>query len=64
MKAGEAFTSENVRSIRPGYGLHTRYLDVVLGKKSTTDIVAGTSCLEFYRVKFNQTFPLRAYKLD
>lgn len=42
MKAGEVFTSENVRSIRPGYGLHTRYLDVVLGKQSTADIVAGT----------------------
>ena len=42
MKAGEMFTAQNVRSIRPGHGLHTRYLDVVLGKKARIDIDRGT----------------------
>jgi sialic acid synthase SpsE len=42
MKAGEEFTEENVRSIRPGYGLHTRYLEDVLGRKAKMDIKKGT----------------------
>lgn len=42
MKAGETFTAENVRSIRPGYGLHTRHLDEVLGSKASRDIARGT----------------------
>jgi len=43
MKAGEAFTSENVRSIRPGNGLHTRYYQEVLNAVASRDIQAGTS---------------------
>lgn len=42
VKAGEVFTSENVRSIRPANGLHTRYLDEVLGRHATRDIERGT----------------------
>jgi pseudaminic acid synthase len=42
VKAGELFTAENVRSIRPGSGLHPRYLDVVLGRRASKDIVRGT----------------------
>lgn len=42
MKAGEAFTTDNVRSIRPGYGLHTRYLDIVLGGTALCDLPKGT----------------------
>jgi N-acetylneuraminate synthase len=42
MKAGEMFTTENVRSIRPGHGLHTRYLDDVVGRLATRDIERGT----------------------
>ena len=42
MLAGEAFTDENVRSIRPGYGLHPRYLKTVLGRCATRDIKRGT----------------------
>ena len=41
-KRGEAFTPENVRSIRPGYGLHTRHLQEVLGRKAAQDIERGT----------------------
>ena len=42
VKAGETFTPENVRSIRPSDGLHTRQLDEVLGRKATHDIPRGT----------------------
>jgi len=42
MKAGETLTARNLRSIRPGHGLHTRYLNVVLGKKAKRKIDRGT----------------------
>jgi pseudaminic acid synthase len=42
MKKGEEFTAENVRSIRPGYGLHTRHLAEVLGRAAAQDIARGT----------------------
>jgi len=42
VKAGEVFTEENVRPIRPGYGLHTRYLGEVLGRRAARDIERGT----------------------
>lgn len=42
MKQGEAFTPANLRSIRPGHGLHTRYLPEVLGKPAACDIEPGT----------------------
>lgn len=39
---GETFTMENVRSIRPGHGLHPRHLDEVVGRHSMADIARGT----------------------
>ena len=42
MKAGDIFTEENVRSIRPGYGLHPRHLKDVLGRRAARDIKQGT----------------------
>jgi pseudaminic acid synthase len=42
MKAGEFFTEENVKSIRPGYGLPPKYLKDILGKKARKDIKKGT----------------------
>ncbi|HAD96958.1 MAG TPA: pseudaminic acid synthase [Cryomorphaceae bacterium] len=42
IKKGEVFTEENVRSIRPGYGLHPKHLNQVLGKRSTMNIDRGT----------------------
>lgn len=41
IKAGEIFSMNNIRSIRPGGGLHTRYLEQVLGKKAVTEIRRG-----------------------
>ena len=42
VKAGELFTAENVRSIRPGHGLHTRYRDAVIGRRARQDVARGT----------------------
>jgi N-acetylneuraminate synthase len=42
MKAGELFTHENVRSIRPGFGLAPKELSKVMGKKARQDIDSGT----------------------
>jgi pseudaminic acid synthase len=42
MRVGEMFTEENVHSIRPGHGLHTRYLDEVIGRQAGRDISRGT----------------------
>lgn len=42
VKAGERFTGDNVRSIRPGHGMHTRHLQEVLGARATRDIPRGT----------------------
>ncbi len=42
MKAGEAFTPENLRSVRPGFGLHTKYYEEILGKKVKKDVTLGT----------------------
>lgn len=42
IKTGEVFTKENIKSIRPGYGLHPKYYYDVLGKKSNTNIKRGT----------------------
>lgn len=39
---GESFTSDNVGSIRPGNGLHTRHLEDVLGKRASRAVPRGT----------------------
>jgi pseudaminic acid synthase len=39
---GEEFTRENIRSIRPGHGLHPRYLNNVLGRRAKMHIGKGT----------------------
>ncbi len=39
---GEELTEKNVRSIRPGYGLHPKYLTEIMGKKARQKIERGT----------------------
>jgi sialic acid synthase SpsE len=41
IKAGDIITEKNVRSIRPGFGLHPKYLPEVFGKKATSDLEKG-----------------------
>lgn len=43
MKAGDVITEKNVRSIRPGFGLHPKYYNEILGQKVAIDIESGTS---------------------
>lgn len=48
MKAGEVITEQNVRSVRPGFGLHPKYLKEIRGKKVNRDLEKGTRfALEF-----------------
>jgi pseudaminic acid synthase len=42
MNAGDVITAENLRSIRPGYGLPPKYYDMLLGKRICRDISRGT----------------------
>lgn len=42
IKEGEVFTDQNIKSIRPGFGLHPKYLKDVLGKRASKDLKKGT----------------------
>ena len=41
IKKGEIFSQENIRSVRPGYGMHPKYLNDILGKKAEMDYEFG-----------------------
>ena len=41
MKTGDIITEQNVRSVRPGYGLHPKYLPEILGKRVNRDLKKG-----------------------
>ena len=43
LKAGDALTLDNIRAIRPGLGLPTKYFDVLLGKRVAHDVARGTA---------------------
>lgn len=42
MKKGEKITDENVKSIRPGFGMHTKYYEDVMGRECNQDLKKGT----------------------
>ncbi len=54
VKKGEVFTNENVRSIRPGYGMHPKFIEEILGKESSCDMKRGTP-LEWGYVSMKET---------
>ena len=41
IKKGEVFTEENIRSVRPGYGMHPKYFNDILGKTAQRDYEFG-----------------------
>jgi N-acetylneuraminate synthase len=43
LQAGEKLTADNVRAIRPGLGLPTKYLEQVLGKTLNKTVAKGTA---------------------
>ena len=49
VKVGEELTHENVKSIRPGFGLAPKHLNEIIGKKATKDLNKGTA-LKFVMV--------------
>lgn len=51
MKTGDIITEKNVRSVRPGYGLHPKYLPEILGKKVNRDLGKGERFSLEYIVK-------------
>ncbi len=42
MRAGEAFSPDNLRAIRPGFGLAPGHIDILLGKRVAREVRAGT----------------------
>jgi len=42
IKAGEVITEKNVRSIRPGFGMHPKFYREILGKRTRVDLFKGT----------------------
>jgi pseudaminic acid synthase len=43
VKAGDILSQENVRIVRPGFGLAPKFIDMVLGKRARHDLPAGTA---------------------
>jgi len=41
IKKGDIFSEENTRSVRPGFGLHPKYLKDILGKPATKNYEFG-----------------------
>lgn len=46
VKAGDTISPDNIRSVRPGYGMHPKYYEAMLGKTFAADIKAGTPLQE------------------
>ena len=52
IKAGQKITPQNVRSIRPGYGMHPKEYNLILGKKVKFDLSKGDR-LEFSKINLD-----------
>lgn len=48
IRKGEVFSNKNIRSIRPGIGLHTKYYENILGKRASQDLKKGTPLMWKY----------------
>lgn len=54
IKKGETFNEKNLRSVRPGFGLHPKYMNLLLGTEATTDLEKGTAMkLEYANIQSN-----------
>jgi pseudaminic acid synthase len=49
VKAGDLVTEENIRSVRPAFGLHPKYFNELLGKTFAEDLKKGTA-LDFSHI--------------
>lgn len=45
IKKGDKFTKDNIRSVRPGYGVHPKYLTDILGKTAKKDYTFGEALI-------------------
>ena len=43
IKAGDVLTAENLRVVRPGYGLAPKYYNLLLGRRVNRDLKKGTA---------------------
>jgi pseudaminic acid synthase len=55
IKIGEMITQENVRSVRPGFGLHPKYYNLVLGKTVRKELSIGDRLNLDYIEGFNES---------
>jgi N-acetylneuraminate synthase len=62
--AGEVFTPENLRCIRPGHGLHPRHLDEILGRRAARFAEMGTPLAWDLIAAPNDTDPARKAPAD
>ena len=46
VKIGDTILEENIRSVRPGFGMHPKYYKSILGRKFTKDVLKGTPLSE------------------
>lgn len=53
MKKGERFTLKNVKSVRPAFGIHPRYLKKIIGKKAKKNIKIGERLSKLSILNFN-----------
>jgi pseudaminic acid synthase len=47
IKQGEVFSLENLKSVRPGYSMHPKYLNTLLGQKAKKDYHLGERIEEY-----------------